>query len=618
VQAFESAAESGVVAINNSWGSSYNSSIKSETALVNYFGSDFLDSIKTAVASDVIFVWSAGNSSSSQPNSESLIPLYLTDDSGNLLFYDSTTGYYKNFITVVAYDTDSNSLASWSNKCGLAENYCLTVPGVYIITTDDDSNGVVAVSGTSFSAPIVTAAITVLKSAFPYLTGAEITKLLFVTARDLGTTGVDSTYGWGMLDLERATRPYGATLVPISSNVTSSSISLLSSTVKLSSTFANSIKNANLSFVILDDFNRTFTLNLNDYIATEKSSLNTIDILNNFGSNSIRNIALNKAKTFNLYTSNSVIDNHDYKELEFSSSIDNITDNDYGFNFYFGNNPYNAFVNDKIDFYNNYSLSKSYNYNILNPYFKSNSDYNFGLNNIVKLNDNLNMNFGVLYQDYSMNYEEKYFGSVKDEDLGSAFSVLSGLNYNLNKNISTKLEFGVLNEYNTLLGSQMNGAFGIGKNNLTYMISLQNDIKFNDKFSIFGKANFGWTEANTNSNLLIKDISTLYSNSFASGINYSLNNKEDRAENISLLVSQPVQIKSGSMQINLPIARDMDGNIYYQNNKINLKDEKEIDLQLVYNKALNKDNSFNFGIVYRDYSENEAIFLLKYKKLFNF
>lgn len=645
-QAFETAASNDVSVINNSYGLNASSSLSAATIdlsgydgqnYLNYvfgdydygtyyenissmysyvssitYSSNFITQMINAVSNDdVIFVFSAGNESYSESSIVAAIPLYFDE------FYDSSTGYYKNFINVVAYDTSTDSIASYSNACGVAAEYCLTAPGTDLVSTYT-GNSYAAGSGTSFSAPIVSGAVAVLKGAFPYLTGAEITRLLFVTARDLGAAGVDEVYGWGMLDLERATRPYGTILVPIDTRISSSSIGLLDSAVKLSSTFANSIKNANLSFVILDDFNRTFTLNLNDYIATEKSSLNTIGILNNFGSNSLRNIALNKAKTFNLYTSNSVIDNHKYQELEFSSSINNITDNDYGFNFYFGNNPYNAFVNNKSDFYNSYSLSKSYSYNILNPYFKANSDYNFGLNNIVKLYDDLNVNFGVLYQDYSMSYEDKYYDKTGDYDLGSAFSVLSGLNYNLSKNISTKLEFGVLNEYNTLLGSQMNGAFGIGKNNLTYMISLQNDVRFNDKFSIFGKANFGWTEANTESNLLIKDISTLYSNSFAGGINYNLNNKENKVENISLLVSQPVQIKSGSIQINMPIARDNDGNIYYQNNKINLRDEGEIDLQLAYNKALNKDSSFNFGVVYRDYLENEAVFLLKYKKLFNF
>ena len=72
------------------------------------------------------------------------------------------------------------------------------------------------------------------------------------------------------------------------------------------------------------------------------------------------------------------------------------------------------------------------------------------------------------------------------------------------------------------------------------------------------------------------------------------------------------------MEINLPVARDTNGNIYYQNNKVNLRDEREIDLQLAYNKVMSKDTSLNFGVVYRDYLENEAVFLLKYKKLFNF
>ena len=83
--------------------------------------------------------------------------------------------------------------------------------------------------------------------------------------------------------------------------------------------------------------------------------------------------------------------------------------------------------------------------------------------------------------------------------------------------IKFHIELGILNEKDTLLGSKMDGAFNIGKNNITYLINLQNDFKIGEKFSIFTKANFGWTKVNTNTISLIKDVSTIYSNSFGFG-----------------------------------------------------------------------------------------------------
>ena len=49
---------------------------------------------------------------------------------------NNQTKYYENFITVVAYDTSTNSLWSGSNQCGIAKNYCLTAPGANIIISD--------------------------------------------------------------------------------------------------------------------------------------------------------------------------------------------------------------------------------------------------------------------------------------------------------------------------------------------------------------------------------------------------------------------------------------------------------------------------------------------------
>ena len=647
-RAFLDAGANGAVAINNSWGSAIywnylqegsnyyfyerNGSIYytngstystklTEFELKQIFSTDFINNMKQTVSNyDSIFVFSAGNEGQDGPNLQSLLPLYITGDDGKLFFYDSSTGYYKNFIVSVAYNTDSDSIAGYSNKCGVAKYYCLTAPGTKLIVDTGSTVDITTDSGTSFSAPVITGAIAVLKGAFPYLTGAEITKLLFLTARDIGDEGVDDVYGWGMLDLERATRPYGSILVPISTNITSSKQSLSSSTIKLNSTIANSIKSQNLSFIILDDFNRAFTLNLNDYLQSEKTRTNTIDILKNFSNQNITSLNLTKDKKFTLYYNTQMMDEFLTQEFELNYNIDSIDNNNYGFSLYYGNNPYNAFIDNKIDFYNNYSLSNAYGYNVLNPYFKSNSNNNFSLNNIIKLNDKMNFNIGILYQNYTMNYDKIYNNKTKDNNLGTAFAIVSGFNYNINKNIGLRLENSILNETETFLGTKWSGAFGIGDNNLTYITSIQNDINmFNNKLSLFGKANFAYTKVNNTVNSLIRDIDGIYSNSFAIGLNYNFDSvHKNTSSNVSLLFTQPVKIQSGNFKIDLPYARDYSGNIYYKTHKLKFDDDNELNVQLTYNKIFTNDSIFNFGFMYRDYIDNEYIFLLNYKKLFSF
>ena len=116
--------------------------------------------------------------------------------------YPELVGHWLN---VVAVDS-SNVIAKFSNGCGDARHWCLAAPGVRIRTSGVDENPQIE-SGTSFAAPHVSGAAAILKGAFPNLSAKQIVRLLLITARDLGKSGVDTVYGYGLLDLEKATRP---------------------------------------------------------------------------------------------------------------------------------------------------------------------------------------------------------------------------------------------------------------------------------------------------------------------------------------------------------------------------------------------------------------------------
>ena len=58
--------------------------------------------------------------------------------------------------------------------------------------------------GTSFAAPIVSAQAALLRGLRPALTNAELYDVIRSTAYDLGATGRDDTFGWGLVDFEAA------------------------------------------------------------------------------------------------------------------------------------------------------------------------------------------------------------------------------------------------------------------------------------------------------------------------------------------------------------------------------------------------------------------------------
>lgn len=60
--------------------------------------------------------------------------------------------------------------------------------------------------GTSFASPQVAAAVALIRSYKPNASATEVESILLGTAEDLGTTGRDNTFGYGLLNLEEAWR----------------------------------------------------------------------------------------------------------------------------------------------------------------------------------------------------------------------------------------------------------------------------------------------------------------------------------------------------------------------------------------------------------------------------
>ncbi|MFN2099707.1 S8 family peptidase [Altererythrobacter sp. MF3-039] len=90
------------------------------------------------------------------------------------------------------------------------ELYLRTVvaPGEMLLTSDG-MGGLTRSSGTSFAAPLVSGAISLLHDRWPWLTSKpqETTEIIFRSARDLGAPGPDPVYGWGMLDVTASQAP---------------------------------------------------------------------------------------------------------------------------------------------------------------------------------------------------------------------------------------------------------------------------------------------------------------------------------------------------------------------------------------------------------------------------
>ena len=132
---------------------------------------DLTKAIKYAVDKNVTVVVAAGNSSSAGVS----IP--------GCISYSTTAG---------AVDS-KDKVASFSSKGNALD---ITAPGVSIYSTVLGS-GYASWSGTSMATPMISGVVALVKNAHSTYTQTQVEGKLFSTAKDLGSTGKDTSYGWG-------------------------------------------------------------------------------------------------------------------------------------------------------------------------------------------------------------------------------------------------------------------------------------------------------------------------------------------------------------------------------------------------------------------------------------
>ncbi len=109
-----------------------------------------------------------------------------------------------NVVSVTSVDTTLQKKAWFSD---FNEHKDIAAPGMSIqAPSASNDSGYEQCEGTSFSAPLVSAACALLFSCDPSLSASEAVELLYRTADDLGAPGKDEYFGWGLLDVDEAVR----------------------------------------------------------------------------------------------------------------------------------------------------------------------------------------------------------------------------------------------------------------------------------------------------------------------------------------------------------------------------------------------------------------------------
>ena len=210
--------------------------------------------ISTAISKGSLLVVASGNEGASNPNWPAR---YAKEPWAN-----------GQIVAVGAVDSN-NKMPSWSNKAGDTAAWYIVAPGVSLISAyykAGTTGALASGSGTSFAAPLVSAAAADIMSKWSYLSANQVAQILFQTATPLGSatrTRPDPIYGWGLLNVKAALEPVGTLQLPVAGS--SKSVKLTATGLTASSVISTKGL-SQLTLTSVDDFGRAYSTKAGDLI----------------------------------------------------------------------------------------------------------------------------------------------------------------------------------------------------------------------------------------------------------------------------------------------------------------------------------------------------------------
>ncbi len=260
--------------INSSWGVQGLVDRYTEAAIRNTFPKtiEAFAQAGTSPAGRTIHVWAAGNDNGKDTPTGLLNASSPAILSGLAVRIPELRGHT---LAVVAVD-NSGDIASFSNRCGIAEEFCLAAPGVAVIgpvpnilcgpgTTRCYGSS----SGTSLAAPLVSGGIALLAQYYRgQLGNDEVVRRMLETANKSGKYAQSTIYGQGLLDLDAATQPVGGTRMLTGHSLTGPSYPESLSALSLGAGFGDAFSRelANLEVAAFDQLDAPFFRPLSHYI----------------------------------------------------------------------------------------------------------------------------------------------------------------------------------------------------------------------------------------------------------------------------------------------------------------------------------------------------------------
>ena len=573
-----------VSVVNMSFGYTYAISGSSKSHLELNFPNMIarLKQTSTPQAERTVYVWSAGNAGA-QREEISRSPLLLAALPSHF------PEIQPHFLTVVALD-ESGGIASYSNRCGVAKDFCLAAPGYVrapvpaVICSSTRRLGCYSpkVTGTSFAAPLVAGGFALLKQYFrTQLGNHEIVDRLKVTANKSGRYSDQDIYGQGVLDLERATRPVGSTRILTTPSLTGESAPAEESTIQLGSAFGDVIKHrmAKNEIVVFDELDAPFFSSFDDYVHQNTASRigmsDRFDMLGNNGnaySWSLDGFDLQTRVDSNIFKGNE--QSRVGTGSQQSVGVLSVQHRAENFNAYFGYRsqpgwqfglqskeilPSGTFSEDTA--FANPVLSLARN-GVIAGFSKPFSHFKKGEYSVAAFSG------------------KQQYGSRRSNPSRTARGALIEFRPSQQANSSYSIQAGWLNEPHSLVGSYASGAFGdIGAN--SGFLGVTAHRKFNDRWRFLANFHSVLTRTTVRNSGILPTVSSLRSSAFDLGfIGNSIAKQGDR---FGIRLSQPLRIESGQVEFQWVTGRTPNQEVVQEKASVPLQPSgRQLDLEFTY------------------------------------
>ncbi|MDE2882046.1 MAG: S8 family serine peptidase [Acidobacteriota bacterium] len=182
-------------------------------------------------------------------------------------------------VAVVALGPDGGAITDFSNRCGIAAEFCIAAPGEDVALayfgprgSELGVQGYSRGKGTSYATPMVAGGLAIMKQLFrDQLSNEELVTRLFATADTTGIYADREVYGQGRMDLGAATSPVGVLEVPLATGTALAAHASLGSTgLRLGAAFGDGLAAGfdGDEIMALDGYGAPFWYDIGDFAAT--------------------------------------------------------------------------------------------------------------------------------------------------------------------------------------------------------------------------------------------------------------------------------------------------------------------------------------------------------------